>query len=59
MIVVRVLMGLFGGVLFPAATTLISNWIPSKERGSVGTFVLGGGQVCCLFKAKFEYIQIF
>lgn len=45
-------MGLFGGVLFPAVTTLLSSWVPSKERASIGTFVLGGGQVSSVVLSK-------
>lgn len=45
LIAIRFMMGLFGGGLFPANTTLLASWVPEKERASIGSFTLGGGQV--------------
>lgn len=43
-------MGLAGGTTLPAITVLLSAWVPEKERGKLGGFVLGGTQV-----KHFEY----
>lgn len=43
---IRATMGLFGAFLFPAVNMLLAAWVPKKERSRLGTFVLGGGQVC-------------
>lgn len=44
-IILRILMGLVQGTLFPALTMLLASWVPQTERAKIGTFVLGGGQV--------------
>lgn len=38
-------MGLAGGTTLPALTTLLAAWVPEKERGKLGSFVLEGSQV--------------
>lgn len=45
MIVVRTVMGLFGGVVFPAIAVLLAAWIPEKERGKLGSLAFSGSQV--------------
>lgn len=45
LISLRILMGLAGGVAYPALTVFLAAWIPEKERGLLGSIVLGGGQV--------------
>lgn len=44
-IALRILMGLGEGTTFPALSNLLSQWIPLKERGCLGSFVFGGGQM--------------
>lgn len=44
-ITLRVLMGLGEGTTFPALSNLLSQWVPLKERGCLGAFVFGGGQM--------------
>lgn len=43
-------MGLAGGPMFPSLSVLLAAWVPDKERGKLGVFVLGGGQVCAQLK---------
>ena len=45
LIALRMLMGLAQGVLFPATTALLSQWVPIKERSSTGTIVFSGTQL--------------
>lgn len=49
LIILRILMGLGEGTTFPALGALIAAWVPEKERGKLGSFVFGGGQVCNVF----------
>lgn len=44
-IALRVLMGLGAGPSFPALTVLLAAWVPQKETGTLGTLIMGGGQV--------------
>ena len=39
------MMGLANGTMYPALSVLLACWIPEKERGKLGVFVLGGAQV--------------
>ncbi|XP_030569770.1 putative inorganic phosphate cotransporter [Drosophila novamexicana] len=39
---IRIIMGAAQGPVFPALTTLLSYWVPAKERGSLGTFCYSG-----------------
>lgn len=41
----RFLEGLGEGTTFPALSALLAAWVPLKERGKLGSFVFGGGQV--------------
>ncbi|KAK4878455.1 hypothetical protein RN001_010961 [Aquatica leii] len=41
----RFLMGLVQGALFPSVTTLLSKWVPKKERSRLAGLVLTGPQV--------------
>lgn len=41
----RFLMGLGEAPAFPALGSLLSAWVPPKERGVSSAFVLGGVQV--------------
>lgn len=45
LIILRISMGLAGGVAYPALTVFLAAWIPEKERSVLGSIVLGGGQV--------------
>ncbi|CAG9763216.1 unnamed protein product [Ceutorhynchus assimilis] len=45
LVVVRVLEGLGEGTTFPALTTLLSNWVPLRERSKIGTLVYAGSQI--------------
>lgn len=45
MVVLRVIMGLGQGTVFPALCALLASWAPEKERGRLGSLVFGGGQV--------------
>lgn len=38
-------MGLASGTIFPALSSLLASWVPVKERGKLGSFVLGGSEV--------------
>lgn len=51
LIALRILMGIGEGTTFPALSSLLAAWIPQSERGKLGSFVFGGGQVklFCLF----------
>ncbi|XP_030569764.1 putative inorganic phosphate cotransporter isoform X2 [Drosophila novamexicana] len=42
LIAIRILMGAAQGPIFPALTTLLSHWVPAKERVSLGTFCYSG-----------------
>lgn len=48
MIVLRIISGLGQGTMFPALGLLIANWIPKEERSSIGSIVMGSGQVLFL-----------
>lgn len=50
MVILRILMGLAGGTTFPALSSLLASWVPEKERGKLGSFVFGGGQVSSIFE---------
>lgn len=45
LISLRILTGLGEGTTFPALSNLLSQWIPLRERGTIGSFVFGGGQM--------------
>lgn len=57
LIIIRVLMGLAGGMLFPALSVLLAAWVPEKERGKLAVFVLGGGQVCVKSQLRFNVVS--
>ncbi|XP_030245781.1 putative inorganic phosphate cotransporter [Drosophila navojoa] len=42
LVAIRIIMGLAQGPLFPAMTTLLSHWVPKKERGTLGTICYSG-----------------
>ncbi|XP_064549131.1 putative inorganic phosphate cotransporter [Drosophila montana] len=39
---IRIIMGAAQGPIFPALTTLLSHWVPAKERATLGTFCYSG-----------------
>lgn len=45
LIAIRVLEGLGEGTTFPALNTLVSAWIPVRERSKAGALIFGGSQV--------------
>lgn len=45
LIIIRVLEGLAEGTTFPAAMSLLAQWIPPKERSKLGSVVFSGSQV--------------
>ncbi|XP_055294900.1 sialin-like [Sitodiplosis mosellana] len=45
LIILRVMMGLFNGSMYPALSVLLACWVPEKERGKLAAFVLGGAQI--------------
>lgn len=42
LIMTRVLIGSFQGGMFPAISTIISAWVPTRERGVLGSLVFCG-----------------
>ena len=42
LILMRVLMGLGGGLTFPAMNVLITEWVPKQERSSLSALIYGG-----------------
>lgn len=46
LIVVRLLMGLMQGGIFPAINTMLSAWVPAHERGRMASLVFCGYPVC-------------
>lgn len=42
LIVLRIAMGLFQGGVFPAVSTILSSWVPTNERGFMGSLVFCG-----------------
>lgn len=45
LIILRVMMGLGAGPMFPALITLVAAWVPLKERGKLGCLIISGGTV--------------
>lgn len=44
LILLRILMGLGSGPMFPSTSVLMSHWVPPSYRGKVGAVVFGGCQ---------------
>lgn len=44
-VVWRILIGLGEGVTFPAISSLVSQWVPERERAKIGALIFGGGQI--------------
>lgn len=42
LIIIRIIMGAAQGPLFPALTTLLSAWVPKRERATLGTLCYSG-----------------
>ena len=42
LILMRILMGLGGGLTFPAMNVLIAEWAPKQERSTVSSIIYGG-----------------
>lgn len=49
LIVLRILEGFGEGTTFPALNTLLSAWIPTKERAKAAAIVYGGAQIGNIF----------
>lgn len=45
LIVIRVIIGLGEGAIFPAVNSLIAQWAPPNERSTIGTVVMAGTQI--------------
>ncbi|KAL9923334.1 putative inorganic phosphate cotransporter [Glossina fuscipes fuscipes] len=45
LISIRFLMGLSEGPLFPALNVMMVEWVPARERGTLGSFVLSAGHI--------------
>lgn len=63
LILLRILMGLTSGVMFPALTVLLAAWIPVNERTKFASLALGGSQVqvhflLTLLLEDFQYSQL-
>ena len=40
LIVMRILMGLCGGTTYPALSVMLAAWVPERERGKLGFYLL-------------------
>lgn len=47
LIVVRVMMGLVQGGIFPAVNTILSAWVPQHERSRMASLIFCGYPVSC------------
>uniref|UniRef100_A0A034WVE1 Putative inorganic phosphate cotransporter n=3 Tax=Bactrocera dorsalis TaxID=27457 RepID=A0A034WVE1_BACDO len=45
LIAIRLLIGFSEGPTYPALSELLSKWVPSKERATLGSLVLSGSQI--------------
>ncbi|XP_055326573.1 sialin-like [Sitodiplosis mosellana] len=54
LIAIRILVGLGGGTTYPALGVLLASWVPQKERGKLGSFVLGGGLIGSMLSNYFS-----
>lgn len=44
LILMRILMGLAGGLTFPAMNVLIAEWAPKQERSTMSSLIYGGNK---------------
>lgn len=58
LIILRVIMGMVGGAIYPSASTMISQWSTSSERTRVGSFVYAGGILGTVFGTTLPAIII-
>ncbi len=42
LILMRILMGLGGGLTFPAMNVLVAEWAPKQERSTMSSIIYGG-----------------
>lgn len=49
LIILRVIIGLGEGVIFPSCTALLAAWVPLKERSKIGTLTYSGAQIGSIF----------
>lgn len=49
LMVLRVLIGMGEGIIFPACNTLLAAWTPKKERSITATVVYSGGMLGSIF----------
>lgn len=45
LIILRLIIGLAQGPLYPAMSRLLATWVPIEERGRLGSLVFAGAQV--------------
>ena len=45
LILMRILMGLGGGLTFPAMNVLVAEWAPKQERSTMSSIIYGGKTV--------------
>lgn len=49
MIILRIIVGMGEGLIFPSCSTLLAAWTPQKERSIASTVVYSGGMLGSIF----------
>lgn len=52
LLVLRIIIGIGQGIMFPACNVLLSSWTPPTERSIMVTLVFAGAQVTNIYKIK-------
>lgn len=58
LIIIRIIIGLGEGLIFPACTALLAAWVPLKERSKIGTLTYSGAQVNTTY-FNFSFFLVF